>query len=166
MNGRKSLSLVSLRIYSLFKNQVHLRTCSFSNFLWPLAVSIPKVGCSLIAFLPSVVCSCWCLFVELSDTPLSRCGRLVLLHQLACARQRWLIGCWWTQTGTWRLPVALIDQGFRCPFRSNVPSFSPFIACLLSASCDLFYSLFLPYWFLHLVIFLLSLPSPSLASSS
>lgn len=119
--------IFSILAYSLKRNErARRRTSLFSNFLLPLAVSIPKVGCSLIAFLPSVECGWHCLFVEHSDTPLSQRRRLGLLRQLACARQRRLIGCWWTQTGIWHLPVALTDEGFRCPFSSDAPFLQSF----------------------------------------
>lgn len=50
-------------------------------------------------------------------------------------QQRRLMGCWWTQTRIWHLPVALTDEGLRCPFRSNGPFLQSFhcvsLICLL-----------------------------------
>lgn len=52
-------------------------------------------------------------------------------YRLACVQQ-WVMGCWWTQTGSWHYPALWLRErvevveGCRCPFRSNGPSIQSF----------------------------------------
>lgn len=81
-------------------------------------------------------------------------------YRLACVQQ-WVMGCWWTQTGSWHYPALWLRErvevveGCRCPFRSNGPSIQSFN--WVSFIC-LFYSPFLPLRFLRSSIFFFILP--------
>ena len=173
--------ILKILSYLLKRNEhAYWRTLLFSNFLFirqPRAASLPLQPGFLFFFSPPFPprCSaCVCLWNE-RDKVTHLCRKVLRIDSYLylwlsaglCAQRR-LTGCWWTWTGSWHVPgLWLREMSGGSGVRSGLMAhpFTRLIECLLSASSDLFYSLFLPLQFFHSSTFCCSLHPPSLPPS-